>query len=123
MSFLVPQPIFPRRVPRTDPAAAMGELSSSPEAGGQETSSWGTRRWLDMGSRCPQQPLMMGGNWFSTQMEKGGRESLQRVPVPRDTLGGGLAQGAGCRAPFQLGQVRWKGLISISDQLFGLPEA
>ena len=51
---LQPQPIFPWRVSGKDPAAAMQELSISPEAGGQETSSWGARCRVEMGSGCLQ---------------------------------------------------------------------
>lgn len=68
-----------------------------------------------------------GGDWhFPPEwrgQEAGGGDSFERVLLPRAALGGFVA---GCvlpGLPFSLARCGWRGFISISDQLFGLPEA
>lgn len=81
---------------------------------------------MERGSGWLQQPLMRWGNWYFPGIwqyqETGGGESPERDLVGRAVLQG-LVWVRAARAPFQCGQVQLDGLISMSDQLFGLPEA
>lgn len=119
-----PCPPFPRRVSGTDPAAEP-ELSIGPAAGGQARGSWA---------------LGVGWKWApvtATAFAEGETGTFHPSGQARKQEGGNRERGYGppraalglwrgvqpARAPLQPGQVRLEGLLSISDQLLGLPEA